>query len=522
MRSGTPSSQGPTKTLSTAIAATDTHSRRLYWLLFACITLLLCLPVWSTEYIPLVDYPNHLARVNILYHYNDVAPYQAMYYRLLEPLPNLAIDLIAPPLLKFFEIKIAGKIFITLTILLFNIGCHLLGKAIHGRPTWLALPCTFFNYNSMFFYGFLNYMFGLGMFLLTLAVWLKYRKGWNLTWTVVVSLLVFISYLAHLSSYSFLFATMLTVTFFDFLSVKTVTKKMLLSLLPLLPPLLAFAAYARSSGETKQIYFNGPYRKAVALLSLIISYDYLLDCVLLSIVFISLLVLVCYIKNWQIKWPIFTAASGFAALFLICPEGLFQSGSADARFVPPAIILAILALSFEINKRVGQYVLGILLLVSLVRLGSIWYEWRKLDEKIAAQVAMFSNFEEGAKVYPITLIADTVRNTKLQRPFTHVIHYSTLYRHTFSPTLLAVRGAQPVVFKDKQNYLAASIESLPSPETVNWDFIFRNYDYLWCYRINSEYIQYLKERCQLVAEANECMIFRINKQALARMQARFR
>ena len=98
-----------------------TQTRRGYWLALAGVTVLLCLPVATIEYPPLVDYPNHLARCFILHNY-EIPRYFAEYVRVLQPIPNLAMDLIVPPLLGVLSTSLAGRIFLMLEIVLFVIG----------------------------------------------------------------------------------------------------------------------------------------------------------------------------------------------------------------------------------------------------------------------------------------------------------------------------------------------------------------------------------------------------------------
>lgn len=502
------------ETVSTVIASGDTSSLRAYWLLFALISLLLCLPFWTTQYVPMVDLPNHLARAYILHHYDDVAAYQAMYDRVAEPLPNLAFDLVVPPLLYFFDIHVAGKIFLTLMLLLFSVGCHLLGTSIHGRPTWLALPSIFFIYNTMLIYGFVNYLFGLGMFLITLAVWLRWRKRWNLNTFVIVSLLAFACYVSHLSAYLFLGLALSTITFFDFIRAKSITKKMVMGLLPLLPPLAVFLTYVKSGGETKQVAWFVNYSvvaKLAHLSYMIQTYNRLWEIVIALVMLVIILITVLYARNWQIGLAILVTCCGLGLLFLVCPEGIFQTALADVRFVPPAAVLMLVALNFQVDKRIGKWALLLFLAVSLIRVGSIGYEWSKIDEKIAAQVAAFNRFEDGAKVYPLVSRPAGYDRKKymVDRSFWHIIHYSTIDRHTFSSTLFAIKGQQPIRFKNNIEF--TNPQTTKPVEGMEWEFIFGNYDYLWCYKINDKYMEYLKDNCQLVAETDDSMIFRVNR-----------
>src|SRR5215212_2730386 len=186
-----------------------------YRLLLCLAGLLLCLPVIFTRYVPLVDYPNHLARAHILHFYEHVPAYQSAYAPAPAPLPNLAVDLVVTTLLNFFGLLTAARIFLVVIILLFVAGCHRLGRAIHGGPTWLAIPCCFLVYNSSFLYGFVNYVFGVGLFCVTLSYWLEWRRELNASRFLLVTLLAACSYLAHLSAYSFLGVAFVVVAAWD-------------------------------------------------------------------------------------------------------------------------------------------------------------------------------------------------------------------------------------------------------------------------------------------------------------------
>src|SRR5215471_9105585 len=70
-----------------------------YWLPFGAVLVFLCLPVITTRYAPLVDYPSHLVRAYILSQYSQVPIYQHNYVEIREVIPNLAIDITVPVLL---------------------------------------------------------------------------------------------------------------------------------------------------------------------------------------------------------------------------------------------------------------------------------------------------------------------------------------------------------------------------------------------------------------------------------------
>jgi hypothetical protein len=108
---------------------------RWFPFLYVGFTALLSLPILLPSYPPLVDYPNNLSRVDILSRYGEVEQFQKIYAIQREPIANLAIDLVVPPLARLIGIFPAGKVFLLLALAVYATGCYLLcGCHRAGRP----------------------------------------------------------------------------------------------------------------------------------------------------------------------------------------------------------------------------------------------------------------------------------------------------------------------------------------------------------------------------------------------------
>ncbi|HEY0003490.1 MAG TPA: hypothetical protein VGB17_01675 [Pyrinomonadaceae bacterium] len=489
----------------------ETHYR---WAL-GLIGVFLCLPPLFVRYAPLVDYPNHLARTFILYHYKDFPAYQAEYYRLAEPIPNLAIDLVVPLLLRFAGILLAGKLFLLLTVLLFVAGCHRLGQAIHKQPTWLALPCSFFVYNSMLLYGFVNYVFGVGLFCLVLAYWLDWRKGWTIMRFLLIIILVLCAFLVHLSAYSFLAATSAFVAAWDVFTGKERLVRAALSLAPLLLPVVLFILFMRGSGQAGQIEWNSLSGKLIGLMALVLSYNRTLDALLLAALVLITLATARLVKRVQVVWPTFAAGLLFVLLYLLSPKVLFTSSGADVRFVLPAALLLILSLRIELPLKAGKILLLAVLLVACVRVAFIWRTWIKLDQRIAAEVERLAVLPEEAKVYPVLVLSHNSQSAKLERPFEHILHYATINRRAFVPTLYAIKGQQPLLFRVKPHFIAPENDYAEQwqESAARWLPLLSEYDYVWAYGADAGLDQILESRCTRVYEADGFALWRVNVEA---------
>jgi hypothetical protein len=294
-----------------------------YRLLLCLVSFILCLPVFFVTYAPLVDYPNHLARSFIFHNYESVPAYQSTYVKLIEPIPDLALEFILSCLLPFVSLLTVSKIFLLLVVLFFVIGCHRLGKAIHGHPTFLALPCCFFVYNSMLLYGMVNYVVGLGLFCIVLSYWLEWNKKWTWLRFLFVTVLVMCAYLAHLTSYGFVGLTFTIIAAWNLYTKKDTLYTAIISLTPLVPPLFAFLLFMQGSGEVGEIEWNTVGEKLIGTLALVISYNYKSD-VFPIVVFIAIVgVLISQHRRVNVVLPTFIAGAVLALLYFICPKVLF-------------------------------------------------------------------------------------------------------------------------------------------------------------------------------------------------------
>src|ERR1700730_1981082 len=144
--------------------------------LFAAFFIVAALPVLIVETLPLFDYPNHLARMHILAAYES-SPFLKQFYALdWRPIPNLAMDLVVPPLTRVLPLAWAGKAF----ILLIAGGAALLHRVLFGRWSAWSLLAFLLLYNRILLWGFVNFLFGVGLALMATALWigLRERPAW--------------------------------------------------------------------------------------------------------------------------------------------------------------------------------------------------------------------------------------------------------------------------------------------------------------------------------------------------------
>jgi len=479
---------------ATAGEAQPVSARELkaYYAALLAVFFVLLVPIWIVKYPGMVDYPNHLTRCYILAHYHDNPVFQQRYILDRSPLPNLAIDLIVTPLLRFLPLLVAGKVFLSLAAALYVGGCSAVGRAVTGKPDWLALVCAFTFYNSQLLFGFVNFVFGAGIFLCVFAFWLRIRNAMTPLRFLFCCLLSIAAFLAHLSSVVILGVACCTVALLDFLRDRK-ARGLIVKLAWLACPLLFMEAFVKkNSGQIGTIAWGLPSEKLIALLTPVRTYSMAMDVGLISVLLLCAWAMLKGSKVYS------AAVAGLVlfTLFLITPKVLFGMYPADARYVIYAYVLLILS----IEPRWGRWqkaALAVALTAMVIRTGSIAANWRTISRRSEQVLAMGQDLPEGARIYVWRLPLGA--SPKLDRGFGHVIQLWAVSHDADVSTLFASRGQQPLLFRQPP---------CSDPELAK---CFAGYDYIWTYDPPAALRQAVLPDATPVATWEKVTLWRVNR-----------
>jgi hypothetical protein len=87
--------------------------------------------------------------------------------------PNLALDIFGPPLLHVLPVYVAGRALLAGAVVLPVAGVVLYHRAIFGRASWWPLVAGLVAFNGIFFLGFLNFLYGVGLAFAAAAFWIR-------------------------------------------------------------------------------------------------------------------------------------------------------------------------------------------------------------------------------------------------------------------------------------------------------------------------------------------------------------
>jgi hypothetical protein len=424
------------------------------WGAFALLMTLITVPLFSTVLPPLFDYPNHLARMHVLGEGGNI-----FYAVRWGPLPNLAQDLIVPPLAMLMPLEIASKLFLVMIFGLIAGGTIWLNRVATG--VWRLWPLLAFLllYNGVFLWGLVNYLFGIGIALGAAASWLALEgQQWWLR-VLAASLAALFCYFSHIAAFGFYALVILGVEAGPGLAELCArrwvifARRMAIAASQFVIPTALFLACWRWTAADV-ISYGEFWRKADALFSLFDNYDRAFDLTCFAL-FLSLFGWLAWTRRLfllpRLNWAV---CSVFVA-YLALPRQLYGGSEVDHR-LPVALFLFLVASSApRFPSRRAAVVIGIVAASVLVlRLAVIEAVWRHADQIYSADLVGIDALPQGAKL-AVGIPPDAIHLVRV--PEVHLAALAVARREAFVPTLFAYSGQQPLTLKPRFAALADAV-----------------------------------------------------------------
>jgi hypothetical protein len=422
---------------------------------FALLSLVAVIPVASVRLPPILDYPNHLARMHILAALPGSADLARYYQAVWTPIPNLAWDAVVPRLAALMPVETAMRLMLAAMLLALAGGAVALHRAAHGRWSTWPLFAFLLLYNRMLLWGFLNYLAGVALMLWALAAWmaLKPRQAWlRAAIGIVLATAIYFAHLAAFGAYALaVFAMALAVP-------TGKIKETALAVATLLPGGALFLA-APTSGAESHIDYGNPFRKLDLPVSIFDNYDRLFDGITFAVVLAAVIYGLCrrgIILHAGLRWSLLA----LLAAYIVLPSRLLSASGIDHR-LPVAIALLFIASSdwgAIAPKRRNGIALALTALL-LVRMGVIEAVWLKADRQYDALRPAFGHIAPGATV-AVAAPAGAVQAGGV--PLFHFPTLAALDRDAFVDTIFADPRQQPL----RLTALAAGLANRPRPDLL--------------------------------------------------------
>ncbi|HXP30961.1 MAG TPA: hypothetical protein VN832_07710 [Stellaceae bacterium] len=419
-------------------------SFRAFAALFAVLLAASSAPLLACDILPLVDYPNHLARVQLLASLAQSPVLQQFYTLAWRPIPDLAIDLVAPPLLRFLPLLPTGKLFVLASFALMAGGAAALHRVLFGR--WSAWPCLAFLllYGRLLLWGLLNYLFGIGLAVAALAGWIALAERGNAVRIVAGTIFALAVYLAHLMAFGVYAVLLLGYEAGQLLRrrapLRAWFRAVAVAGLPLAVP-LAIMALAGNGGGGGGVSFSHPWRKLDLLFSVFDLYHRPFDvaCFVLAVIGLGW----AYWRRWIALAPAMVVPLALLAMvYLAMPTQLLGASGADRR-LPLALFLTLFGSSAWVppRPRLERLYLGAAAAMLALRLATVMASWQTSDSDYRALLAELDRIPIGSRI--AVAYSEGAVNV-VATPLTHFPVLAVARRQAFVPTLFAQAGQQPV------------------------------------------------------------------------------
>lgn len=467
-----------------------------YLLVLFVLAAALLVPIWTVTYLPLVDYPNHLASAFVLAHLKDTTFHFSRYYAAdWNTFPYLTMDWILLALQWIVPIGVAGRILLSLCALSVPAAAWFFLRRANPGQEGLALWSLLIVENLYFFlYGFINMQLSLALCLVVLGVWIAYLGRPRMTLWLFLLLLTTLLYFTHLMGFG---VAGVVITAYAFLARRR-WKQILFSWLLFLPGVILFLHSHSQLQSHWSVQFRGVGAKLSGLLSVMVGVSPALDFLTLGVIAASILLAISQNRqfSWNRRW--LGVAGCLFALYWIFPASYASGMNSDRRLLPFLFVFALAA------ARVGKRMRGLAIIaiaLFLVRTAAIERQFISEQPRLAKMAESFAAIPETAKVLP--LVGWAGGSPVPERNFWA---YGVIRRGWFSPCLFHDPGVQP--FRVTARLYDPYGPGFSKLGSINWSRVSRDYGYVWAADV-PQYSSHLAAIGKLIFTSGNLRVYRL-------------
>jgi hypothetical protein len=452
-------------------------------------------------------------------------------------IPNLGIDLIVPPMLRFTTPFVAGEIALAFALLLPVIGAIAYNWAIFRERRYWPMVGGLMAYNIIFVLGFINYLMAIGAALFLAAAWIRLRSRSCVVRASIGALFTVVLFFIHIFGVVF-FAVLIGVAEIDALFLRPIQERTrhglvcsvgLLASIFAIPICLWTLVPAHSSGAlygtlaSKLFFLAGPF----------IGYQ-VLPGVLIALALYGSAIGWIATGKCRVGPGIPVAALVLAGAWLLSPFAIVGGTFFDSRI--PMMLALILAAGMGPPAMAGwlrRSTAAMTVLALVIEIAGTSVIWHRREAQVAELRRTIAPVSPGSKVLVVSAPFDD------DNPYWHAAPgllamglFRTDYnlgalvaidRRAFWPGLYANPSQQPIEVQPPFNDLAApgwppemlslalgrsTDPAWPAPYLESWQ---ANFDFVLVLDAGATQgiANYLPDRLTLIASSRFAALFRI-------------
>jgi len=502
--------------------------------LFAALTLLISIPIWTHPLPPLSDYVNHLARMHVIATLAN-NPQLAHFYEIdWQVIPNLTMDFIVPMLARVINVYLAGQVFMVGMFALIISGALVVNRALIGRWSVFPLMAMPLLYNYVFLVGLMNYIFGIGVALWALAGWIALRdRAWPMRFALSTACSVML-FFCHLSSLGIYGVGVLSFEIWRLWERRAEPwPDRIVDFVASGLPFLAAAPLLYAS-PTMQLVSGTHWEQHGKIDGLMYAISDYSDIAAFTLITLLVGTIVWTIRHRVLRFhPLIYVLLGVGGMvYMALPRLMFDTYMCDQR-VPIGVAFMLFACGdLELRRRIVRRAFMVVLIVMIgARLIEIDLNWSQLSDSTSEFRSSVRRIKPGSMVFVAysdrSSFGDDIRDLGL----VHAACIATIERSALVTTLFTVEGKQVLHTRPKFHDFADIRDGTPpsvsqllvaGERPLPWMPAFwRNwpkFDYLYVLFTEDEAPNPDPSRLKLIADGDRFQLYKIIKPQIAQAQ----
>jgi hypothetical protein len=465
------------------------QSRHASLWVVASIYGLAALTILLVVFPPVMDFPNHLARIWLLAGHADTVPLSAFYQvDWTRTSTNILVDFVASGMARILPIFVVGKILLLVLFLGPALGGVFLNRAIFGRSGVWALSFVLLIWSTTSVAGFLAYQSGIAAApfaaVLVLRLWDSRGAAVALAAHATAAALLFAIHPFGLFFYAVVLCG-LTIgrvlpPLEDRVAYMAILRKIVwIGIIAMLPVamLIVFSHHPLQKSEqgTGRIWWDHPLLQPGRVIRIAISplaaYDLVADLAIAAPI-LALTAIMLAARRCRFHAGLLIVMAPLTVLAIVMPSTIGEASWLTRRIPLMIAILLLAAVSPAFEARPARWIAAVVLIaVAIVRISFIADIWMRRDEDTRALFVAARVLPAGASVLLARQFNDPARAPvgrimeggpggpqETQRHFGALL---VIARSVFVPTLFTIAGQQPLAVRPAWRPLSVTHSAIP-------------------------------------------------------------
>jgi hypothetical protein len=476
---------------------------RLFLRLFPfLIAITLLIPIIFVRELPMLDWPNHLARIFVLQHLNNPAFIFSQYFRSdWAPYPYISMDLALLGFSYLMPLENAGRVFAGIVVLALPASVWWLMRRAQAEHPELAVFAALLSYEQFFLEGFLAFQAGLALCFFAVGVWLWSREQssaarWTLSFAAVMAV-----YFTHLIAFAICGLTIATIA----VTSRRGWRELFWSGVLFVPGILLFSQLKTGIATNHALYIRG-WRDKLHMMTEVPLHGYsdLGDRILVWVLAACIVAAVVRNRELRLRLPWAAALAAMLLAYFLLPYAWGETFDIDLRLLPAAFVLLLFVAAMGRRARPLAFVALALL---VLKVGVTTAGMRERSRTLAGARAAIDKIDRNSRVLPLVQSPDD--QDVLDRQYVHYADYAVVRRGAFVPYLFDIPGQMPLRC-DPCIDAPDDFWNLQYDHALDWQQIKRDYDYVWAWDVN-KFDSDIRGFADLTFTADKLRLYRVRR-----------